>query len=186
MQSHRGTQDIRTERLLLRRYHAGDTADIWRNYATDEQVTRFLSWRPYTDIAVLQRFIDAQISAYSDDTVYSWVIEQEGQVIGSLSVTHSDEVNGSCEVGYCLGRAFWGQGIATEAMLGLLRFLFDEVGYRRICAKHDAENPASGRVMVKCGMRQEGRLRKYYLRHDGTTSDALLYALLSDEFGRRV
>ncbi|HOA80539.1 MAG TPA: GNAT family protein [Defluviitaleaceae bacterium] len=54
-----------------------------------------------------------------------------------------------------------------------MNYLFNEVGIHRISAKHDIENPASGKVMQKCNMTYEGRLREHYLRHDGTYSDAL-------------
>lgn len=59
-----------------------------------------------------------------------------------------------------------------------MNFLFQEVGIHRITAKHDAENPSSGKVMQKCNMVYEGRLRDYYLRHDGTYSDSLVYGIL--------
>jgi len=63
-----------------------------------------------------------------------------------------------------------------------LRYLFLEVGYHRIFAKHDIENPASGQVMKKCNMVYEGKLRGHYLRHDGTFSDSLVYSILTNEF----
>lgn len=56
----------------------------------------------------------------------------------------------------------------TEAMSAVIAYLFDEVNMHRILTKHDVENPASGKVMQKCGMKHEGIFRRYYLHSDGT------------------
>jgi len=183
MLKHCGTKPIRTERLLLRRYREIDAAAIYKNYAADARVTRFLPWEPYSDIESLRAFISEQVSGYSDH-VYNWVIEYEGEVVGSISAVRADEKNESCEIGYCLGFAFWNKGIATEALSAVLEFLFCEAGYHRIFAKHDIKNPASGKVMRKCNMVYEGRLREHYLRKDGTRSDSLIYSILQHEFVR--
>lgn len=63
-----------------------------------------------------------------------------------------------------------------------MNFLFNGVGMHRITAKHDIENPVSGKAMQKCGMKYEGKLREHYLRHDGTYSDSLVYGILKNEF----
>lgn len=181
MLKHIGTQEMNTARLCLRRYKMQDASDIFGNYATDERVARFLSWRPYTNIEDLQAFIAGQIAAYGPRS-YNWVIEYGGQVVGSISVTGMDEKNESCEIGYCLGHAHWNKGITTEALQAVLGYLFGRVNFNRILAKHDVENMASGKVMLHCAMRQEGRLRQHYLRHDGSFSDALLYSILREEY----
>jgi len=182
---HKGTQAIRTARLYLRRYELEDINDIYKNYAIDERVTKFLSWPPYENIKSLERFVASQISSYSEN-VYNWVIEYRQQVIGSISVIQADEKNESCELGYCIGYEFWNMGITSEALSAVLRYLFLEIGYHRIYAKHDVENPASGKVMQKCNMIYEGKLREHYLRPDGTFSDSLVYSILKEEFGGTV
>ncbi|MDL2288943.1 GNAT family N-acetyltransferase [Oscillospiraceae bacterium OttesenSCG-928-F05] len=182
MLRHKGTQIIKTPRLCLRRYKPEDAPTIFKNYATDTRVTKFLSWEPYQEISALKEFIAAQISAYERPDIYNWVIEYGSQVIGSISVVRNDEENESCEIGYCIGYAFWNRGFVTEALSAVMNDLFREVGYHRICAKHDVGNPASGRVMEKCRMTYEGRLRGQHKRHDGTHADVLIYGILSDEF----
>ena len=181
MLTHKGTRSIYTSRLCLRRYRIEDVINIFKNYATDKRVTKFLSWQPYEKIETLERFVEDQVLSYTDNK-YNWVIEYTSQVIGSVSVIREDEQNESCEIGYCIGRDFWGKGITTEAVTAVLQYLFCEVGYHRIFAKHDVDNPASGKVMQKCNMIYEGRLRGYYLRHDGAFSDTLVYSILKDEF----
>lgn len=70
----------------------------------------------------------------------------------------------------------------SEALGAVMNYLFHEIGIHRIMGKHDIQNPASGKVMLNCNMTYEGTLREYYLRHDGTYSDALVYSILKDEF----
>jgi len=181
MLAHKGTQEIRTARLLLRKYRTGDALDMFNNYATDERVTKFLSWEPYQDLQSVEKFVETMISGYTDDR-YIWVIEHCGSVIGSISVVQADNKNEHCEIGYCLSYDFWNMGIVTEALSAVMDFLFHEIGYHRIFAKHDAENPASGKVMEKCGMIYEGRLRGHYLRPDGKPSDSLIYGALISDF----
>ena len=181
MINHCGTKSIQTKRLLLRKYQENDVDDIYHNYATDERVTRYLPWPPYTRMQDLAAFISAQISGYSD-AVYNWVIEYAGQVIGSVSATVVDVTNECCEIGYCLGYDYWNRGIMAEAVRAVLGYLFHAAGFHRVMAKHDVDNPGSGRVMAKCGMVYEGRLREHYLRHDGNFSDALVYGLLKREY----
>lgn len=180
MITHKGTQTINTTRLTLRRYEVADASDIFKNYATDKRVTRFLSWPPYNNIIEVEEFINEQVADYENDYIYNWVVEYNSQVVGSISAINRDEHNQSCEIGYCIGYDFWNQGITSEALSAVIDYLFTEIGYHRIFAKHDVENPASGKVMEKCNMIYEGRLRGHYLQHDGVYSDSLVYGILRD------
>ncbi|GAE86983.1 GNAT family N-acetyltransferase [Acetivibrio straminisolvens] len=182
MLAHKGTKEIDTKRLKLRKYTLLDAASMYKNYAADERVARFLSWKPYKSIEEVEAFLSDMIGKYECKDVYHWAIEMNREVIGSISTISIDEKNCNCELGYCIGYDYWNKGIATEAMLAVMNFLFNEVGMHRITAKHDVENPASGRVMQKCNMTYEGKLRGHYLRHDGTYSDALVYGIIKNEF----
>jgi RimJ/RimL family protein N-acetyltransferase len=85
------------------------------------------------------------------------------------------------ELGYWIGRPFWGQGYATEAVRAVLRYGFGTLGLNRIHASHFARNPASGRVMSKVGMRQEGVARAHVRRFD-RFEDLVQYGILREEF----
>ena len=86
----------------------------------------------------------------------------------------------SAEVGYSLARDCWNQGYATEALAAVLRFGFDTLRLNRIEAQHETSNPASGRVMQKCGMTYEGTLRSRVF-NKGHFSDVRLYAILRSD-----
>ena len=180
MLKHKGTQELFTERLRLRRYNISDAGNMFKNYASDARVTKFLSWKPYKSVKDVENYLTGVISKYVSPDVYHWAIEINGEIIGSISVMSVDEKNHNCEIGYCIGHDYWSKGITSEALSAVMTFLFKEVGMHRIFAKHDVENPASGKVMQKCNMMYEGRLREHYLRHDGTYSDALVYSSLQD------
>ena len=184
--AHKGTQTLCTERLTLRRYALCDAVSMYKNYATDERVTRFLSWEPYKRIEDVEAFLSSEMDEYQHQDKYHWAIELGGEVIGGISAVSIDESNHSCEIGYGIGYEFWNKGITSEALLAVMKFFFSEVGMHRIMAKHNIENPASGKVMMKCGMTYEGRLRGHYLQPDGTCTDSAIYGILKDEFVREM
>ena len=180
MLNHKGTKEIRTNRLLLRKYRLSDAEEMFENYANDDRVTKYLSWKAYSKPSEIYPFLEMSIKDYEKMSTYHWAIEYEGKMIGSIAVMSVDDLRNNCEVGYCIGYEFWNKGITSEALTAVITFLFEEVGMHRILAKHDVENPASGEVMKKCGMIYEGRFKEYYLRHDGTYSDALVYGIVNE------
>ena len=186
MLKHKGTEEIRTDRLVLRKYRLSDVDDMFKNYANDERVTTYLSWKAYEKSEDILPFLEMAILDYEKISTYHWAIEYEGEMIGSISVMSVDDLRNNCEVGYCIGYDYWNKGITSEALAAVIQFLFEEVGMHRILAKHDVENPASGEVMKKCGMTYEGRFKEYYLRHDGTYSDALVYGIVNEKNRRQV
>ncbi len=179
---HKGTQELRTKRLRLRKFDISDATFMYKNYATDERVTKFLTWTPYKTIEDVEIFLSDTINQYSFMNVYHWAIDINNEIVGSISTTAIDEKNCNCEIGYCIGYNYWNKGITSEALSAVMSFLFKEVGIHKITAKHDIDNPASGKVMQKCNMTCEGKLREHYLRHDGTYSDSLVYGILKNEF----
>lgn len=179
MLNHKGTQEIYTERLILRKYRLSDAKWMFKNYANDERVTRFLSWEPYENCEDVEQFLQSVIGEYQNENVYQWAIEYNGEMIGSISLYAINELWKNCEVGYCLGYHYWNKGITSEAFAAVIGFAFHEVGFHRIMGKHDEQNPASGEVMKKCGMKYEGRMKEYYIHKDGTYSDSLLYGIVN-------
>lgn len=188
MLTHQHTQQIRTERLLLRRFRAEDAESMYRNWASDPAVALFLSWEPHKDIEETKNVIAHWIAAYEQPDYYHWVIELPGtgEVIGSVEVHEQSDRHERCEIGYVLAQAYWGNGLMTEAVTAVRDFLFIEVGYNRIQAKYDTKNPASGRVMVKAGMQYEGTLKQYKKRADGSFADLCLYSITQAEYNEIV
>lgn len=177
---HCGTQRLETERLVLRRFTAEDAEAMYRNWARDGEVTKFLTWKPHADAGVTRALLENWAASYADERYYQWAItlkELGDEPVGSISAVGLDDAVSSVEIGYCLGRAWWRRGLMTEALGAVLAFFFDEVGANRAEAKHDPRNPNSGRVMRKCGMRYEGTSRSAGRNNQGIC-DLCRYAVL--------
>lgn len=179
---HWGTQVIETERLILRPYTTGDADAMFRNWANSEVVTKYLTWLPHSSPEVSRTLLGLWVESYSDPTFYHWGIVQKGNdtVIGDISVVHMDEKTACAELGWCLGQAWWGKGIMPEAGLAVRDFLFDRVGFHRVEARHDKNNPNSGRVMQKIGMQYEGTKRASAVNNQGIC-DMVLYGILRED-----
>lgn len=181
MISHKGTVELKTDRLLLRRFRVSDAPEVFRVWTSDEQVARYTSWYAHKSVEETESFVTYMVSldGLSD---YQWIIELDGQVIGSITVCYADDDQEIAGIGYVLGRAYWGKGYITEAARAVVEFLFDEVHYRKIIAGCDSANPGSAKVMEKIGMKREAVLREHIRRKDGTWGDDYQYGLLRWEY----
>ena len=156
-----GTQRIETQRLILRRFKTEDAEDMYNNWASDPEVTRYLTWPAHSGVEVSRRVLAEWVPLYENGSYYNWAMEykETGKVIGNISVVRLNESTEAADMGYCMSRAYWGQGLMPEALKAVIDYLFDVVGLNRIAACHDVNNPKSGRVMDKAGMKREGILR---------------------------
>ena len=173
--THIGTQYIETDRLVLRRFELSDAQAMFDSWASDDEVTRFLTWPTHADVSVTERILREWIPQYEEDNCYRWAIvlkENGPQPIGSIDVCHWREDGAAPEIGYCMGRRWWHRGIMSEALGAVIDFLFDRVGVERIVARHDVNNPHSGVVMRKCGMKFEGVQEKSHQNNQGVIDTA--------------
>lgn len=184
---HKGTKTLETDRLILRKFRVDDAEQMYRNWASDPEVAKFMTWPPHPDVDCTKSLIAEWISNYADASNYNWVIEwkKTGDVIGNISVPRLEEAVEGAEVGYCLSRAWWGQGIMPEALRAVITYLIEEVGMNRVAATHDRNNAKSGRVMEKAGMKYEGTLRAADRNNQGI-GDKVYYAILKDDLSRSI
>lgn len=178
----KGTETLHTPRLTLRRFTVDDAEDMYRNWATDENVTRFLTWEPHKSLDDTRALLAEWCESYSKPFYFNWVIEYEGSAIGNISVPEFSEKHERAELGYCLSYEFWRRGFMTEAASAVIDFLFGEVGVNRIAINHCVHNPASGKVAEKCGMRHEGILREYMKASTGELSDISMWGILRSDW----
>ena len=146
MLCHRGTQTLETERLILRQYRLDDADDMFANWVTDREVTRFWGWEPHREIAQTKSRLQGWIDDYQRSDNYHWVIEskEKSEAIGYIYLSEFDEIDG-CAVHYLLSRKFWNQGLMTEACGRVLSFAFAEVEVKKINSRHHEKNrPAVG------------------------------------------
>lgn len=188
MLTHKGTQTINTDRLLLRRLEVADAEDMFKNWATDTEVTKFLPWKPHDNVEETKEILSQWTLEYENDDKYNWaiVLKDIGEIIGTISVVRMEEKHYSCEVGYCMSRKYWNKGIMTEALKAVIDYLFSEVGFNRIVALHDTNNCASGKVMMKSEMKYEGTLRQANYSEKRGFYDLDIYGILKDEWNREI
>lgn len=182
---HKGTIKLETQRLILRRYETKDVDDMFKNWVNDSEVTKYLTWKPHGSIELTRQINLMDISRYGELDYYKWVIvlKDSSEAIGGTNVVKVDDPCESVEVAYRIGKKWWHQGIASEALTKVIEFLFDEVKVNRIAAMYDSNNKASGLVMEKCKMKYEGTLRKAGLNNQGIY-DVVCYSILKEEYGK--
>lgn len=180
---HKGTIKIETERLLLRPFRETDALAMYKNWESDPKVTEFLRWKAYTNPEDVLEILHEWIESYASPDFYQWaiVLKSINEPIGTISVVEKNERLNMVHIGYCIGSKWWNQGVTSEAFFAIIPFFFREVGVNRIEAQHDPNNPNSGKVMEKCGLKYEGTLRQADWSNKGIV-DACMYSLLAEEF----
>ena len=182
MLNHKGTQMLETPRLILRRATLADAEPMFRNWASDPEVTKYLTWAPHKTVQATHSIVESWVKQYENDDYYHWmiVLKETGEPIGSLLASTVGRAQ-SAHIGYCIGKEWWHKGIVSEALQAVIQYLFQAVGYHRIEAMHDPNNPHSGAVMRKCGMHYEGTLRMADRNNQGIC-DAAYYGILRSQW----
>lgn len=146
------TIPIQTKNLILRKITIEDAQPMYKNWASDDDVTKYLNWQTHRNINVTKDIIMTWIHQYNNDFFFQWIIEhiQNKEVIGTISLFNYRD--NSLEVGYCISKKYWNQGLTTEACSAVLDFAFNKIGVDKVYARHVRENEASGRVMQKNNM----------------------------------
>ena len=173
---------LATDRLLLRPYTLADARAVQRlcgDYAVS--ATTLLPY-PYPD-----GLAEVWIASLSEGTergaaaAFAVTLARDGALIGGARLRiEADHARG--ELGFWIAKSCWGRGYATEAVRALIGYGFSVLGLHRIHAMHFSRNPASGRVMAKCGMVHEGRFRGHIKKWD-VYEDVDIWAILSEQAG---
>lgn len=182
--NHQGTQILESERLILRPFTMEDAQAMFDNWAKDPEVTRYLTWQAYTSVDEAVETLSKWTGNYSRDNFYLWTIclkDQNNIPIGSIDIGSIDDHLQVAGIGYCIGRAYWGQGITSEALRVMMTYLFEKIGFHRLIAKHHKDNLASGKVMEKVGMQYEGLCRGAGKDNQGNFVDLQQYAILKTD-----
>ena len=174
--------DLETDDLLLRKPRIRDAKDIYR-YASDEEVARYVLWEPHRSLSETVSFVRDLRARIRAGCPSSWavVLRSTGIVIGTIGFVWYSTDNNAAELGYSFSRDYWNRGYATQALSAVLDAVFSSLPVHRLEAQHDVRNPASGRVMQKCGLTQEGILRGR-IKNKGEYVDTALYSILRSDW----
>ena len=173
---------LETDRLLLRKLLVSDYQDMY-DYSSRPETSRYLLWSPHASPKFSKKYLSYLQGQYRDENFYDFALvdKKSKKMIGTCGFTCFDLSNNSAEIGYVLHPAFWGKGIAGEAIHRVMAFGFAELRLHRITAKIMAGNSASIRVAEKCGMRREATHIDAMLIK-GSYETILEYAILAKEF----
>lgn len=175
--NHQGTIRLTSPRLTLRPLQLSDADAMFLGWTTDQDVVRYLSWKPHLSVEETKRIISYWMSNYPDPKFYIWGIQRhQGPLIGTISIHSIHDGFARGEVGYALAKPYWNQGYISEALHTVVDYAFGVVGFNRLEAHHALGNPASGKVLEKNGFQYEGILRQYYRANDGF-QDAKIYGM---------
>jgi [ribosomal protein S5]-alanine N-acetyltransferase len=173
-----GQPNLETDRLVLRPFRVEDASEVQR-LAGDREIaaTTLRIPHPYPEGAAEEWIASLAASFASGDSVaFAVTRRSDGALLGAigLDITRQHE---RAELGYWIGKPFWGNGYCTEAARAVVNYAFEDVGLNRITAGHFAHNIASGQVMQHIGMTCEGK-RIQEIKKWGKFVDVILYGLL--------
>ncbi|MEP0752769.1 GNAT family N-acetyltransferase [Trichocoleus sp. Lan] len=176
---------IQTQRLTLRPFTLADAPDVQRFASAREIADTTLIPHPYED-GMAQAWIKAHLAAFKEKKAITQAIalRETGELCGTVNLMINAKQN-NAEMGYWIGKPYWGQGYCTEAAKALLQYGFEELKLHRIHASHFSRNPGSGRVMQKLGMQYEGCLRQH-LRKGETLEDIEQYGILKSDWQQMI
>lgn len=173
---------LETKRLIFRTMQPSDAVDMYE-YASREEVTRYLLWSQHESVEYTERYLHFLKNQYKQGLYIDWavVLKENGKMIGTGGYTWMDEKNRSGEIGYVLNSDYWGRGIGSEIAEELLSFGFNYLGVNRLQARYMVGNDRSRRVMEKVGMTFEGVARaQLYVK--GSYRDIGSCAILREEY----
>jgi RimJ/RimL family protein N-acetyltransferase len=172
---------MRTRRLILDAPVAEDAPELQRLAGAREIADTTLAIpHPYElDHAVA--WIEQQRKEVERGRAISFAVRlPDRTLIGSVGLRDIDPEHLQAELGFWIGREWWGRGYAREAATAVIRYGFERLALNRIYAHHMTRNPAAGRVLQASGMHREGLLRQR-VRKWGVFEDVVVYAVLRDE-----
>lgn len=149
---------METNRIILRRWLDSD-ADVLFKWASDPELGPRAGWPPHHCV---EESLDAIRNVFSSDGMWAVALKETDEVIGCVGYLPADGSNldindDECEVGYWIARPYWGMGIGTEALRLVVDYCFNEKGFSTLWGDFFPDNPASGRVMEKCGFKDTGK-----------------------------
>jgi [ribosomal protein S5]-alanine N-acetyltransferase len=170
------------DRVSLRWISAADTDAFYAIYSNPE-VMRYWSTPPLADRQAAVNLINKIHEDWKRRVILKWgiALREDNRLIGSITLFNLDFNHRRAEIGYALGRPYWGQGYMHEALMALLKYAFEELNLHRIEADVDPRNTASIKTVERLGFQREGYLRERW-QVNGEIQDAFFYGLLRPEW----
>ena len=180
---YKGAPLIETQRLILRKLEMNDANRMFDYIFSDHRVMDNLIKGPHESISETINRLTEITNQYMSETFCYWGIEvkESGELIGTIDLFNINEDTENCEVGYNIGFNWWNKGYGTEALHAVVEFAFRIMDIHKISATHNIDNPASGKIMLKVGMKREGIIR-HMIRKNNQYKDCGIYGILQQEY----
>lgn len=178
-----GTQTIETEHFILRKFKESDGEFMYKNWASSSAVAKYVTWNAHQSEADSKSLCKLWEEDSKSVEIFNWAMElkETHEPIGNIAVVDLNQKINQAAIGYCMGENWWNKGYMTECFKAVIDFLFGKVTVNRISACHHTSNPASGKVMKKCGLKFEGIKRQGAL-HKSELCDLAEYAILKEDW----
>lgn len=163
------TPIIETERMILRPLTVADANDVYERWTSDDRVSKYVRWCTHSSVNDTIGWLNMEESGIESDKQYQWgfVLKDSGYLFGSGGISFNEE-EGVFELGYNIMHKYWNRGYTTEAAKAILEFAIKELNQKEFVAWHAVDNPASEKVMKKCGFVYE--CNEIHTKFDGVTS----------------
>ena len=134
---------------------------MFLNWASDPEVSKYLSWDFHKSENDTMKILIQWCNEYKNLNYFNWCITIDDKAIGSIGIISEIKEDKLAEIGYCLSRKYWNQGIMTEALCAIEEYLIKEIGYKILIGAHHILNPASGKVFIKSGFKRNKKLDNF-------------------------
>lgn len=153
--NHKGSINLETQRLILKKLKVEDAEEVFKNWTSDEQVSKFVRWSTHKSVEDTKQWLLEEEKNCVNNNYYTWgiILKETREFIGSISAVFRQDFDGRYEIGYAIGKKYWNNGYTTEALRCVMDYLINEIGIRSFICSHAKQNPASGVVMQKVGFK---------------------------------
>lgn len=150
---------MKTNRITLRPWQESDAEALFK-YASDPEVGPRAGWPVHKS---LEESLDVIRNIFTNDHTWAIELNETGEAIGCIGYYPSGESNigigeDDAEIGYWVAKPYWNKGICTEALRLMIDYCFNVKGFHTLWCDYFVDNPASGRVMEKCGFQDTGKI----------------------------
>lgn len=179
---HSGTIEFETARLICRRFMSSDCEDMFKNWAADPDIQFEYGEPVYNTISQVNELLAKYIESYQNPDFYRWAIMEKssGENIGQIAFCRVYSDCRTAEIEYCIGKSFWGNGYAGEALAGLIEFAFTNTDFKKLEAYHRIENIKSGRVLEKSQMHITDTVERF-VRENIMPEGEVCYCIRKDD-----
>lgn len=175
---------VETQRLILRPWRMEDLDDFYE-YAKDPDVGPWAGWKPHGSLEESREILCRWVQPDEKNLRIALELKETGKTIGSIGIEedgHRQNMQKTRNLGYVLGKAYWGRGLMTEAVSAAIDYAFRELKLRMLSVNHYTINGRSKRVIEKSGFKYEGTLRSATAIYNGEQRDLCCYSMRAWEY----